>query len=492
MKIWQQKAKVILTCSICLGLFVAQPGIAGTQSVRTSFKRYAVHSFGDQKVLCEPYNVTKDDWLYKIFRQKGEISEKDFPLFLAIFKSINPDISNIDAINPGQQILIPLKTIDGEDFDESVPGVVDVSVVEFAPLKKKIPARYERHRVKNGDTLSQLIDPVFLNRDGTLTQQGVKLFLAANPGINGVNLIQKGSVLNLPVPNLAVKYLEDLAVPGSNGAPLIPTPVTAKTLATLEQYSRIHRGELLGNGKYFFPAKESPDLVLDLAYTPLIKFQNGARIIIVPGPEHYRKMEETVRVFWPDVTLADLTTTLETVATTPSVQVRYDHARQKPTDDTHKTALDRRKLATAMLLKQAGFEYNPDSIIHLQMGTVDLEIKVGKILRKNTPDLLVDYGDVYGFALDLIHGQGYDLISLLPGETMEEMAVKLFTGLGIQTIEDPAFISTRTYRTITIPGVYIPCPDGEIMLVGQELDLETEIFLRQRQISVIHINQPDF
>ncbi|MDY0219551.1 MAG: hypothetical protein RBR67_00235 [Desulfobacterium sp.] len=483
MRIWRQKAKGILTCTLCLGFFIAQPGLTATQSVKTSLKRYAVHSFGDQKVLCEPYNVAKDDWLYKIFRQKGEISEKDFPLFLAIFKSINPDISNIDAINPGQQILIPLKTIHQEDFDESVPGVVDVPVVEFATLEKKIPSRYKRHRVKVGDTVSQLIDPIFLKKDGTLTQQGIDLFLIANPGTNGVHLIQEGSVLNLPIPNQTELIL---AVPENNGVPFMPAPVTAKDIAALKQFTRTHRGELLENGKYYFPAKGSPDLVLDLAYTPIIRFQNGTRIIMVPDRNHYREMEKTVRVYWPGATLVDLPRALETV--TPKAQ---DRPGEKPPGNSQKTALNHRVTA-AMLVKLAGFEYESDSVIRLQMDTLDLEIKVGKILRREKPDLLVEYGDVYGFALDLIHEQGYELISLLPGETMRELAVKLFTGLGIQVVENPAFISTRTYRTITIPGVYIPCPTGKIMLVDQGLDLETEEFLHHRSISILRTNLPDW
>ncbi len=478
MKRWRQKARGLLTCAICLVTltFIAQPGLTTAKSVRTSLKRYAVHSFGGQKVLCEPYKVTRNDWLYKIFRQKGEISEKDFPLFLAIFKSINPDISNIDAINPGQQILIPLKMIDQEDFDESVPGVVDVPVVELAALEKQTPFRYKRHRVKGGDTVSRLIDPFFLKKDGTLTQQGIDLFLIANPGINRVDLIQEGSFLNLPIPNLAA--------PDAHGAPFIPSPITSKTVAALEQYSQLHRGKLVWNGKYYFPAKGSLDLVIDLAYTPLIRFQNGTRIIMVPDRIHYREMEKTVRVYWPDVTLVDIHKALETL--TPSA---HDPPGEKPPGNSRETALDHRARA-AMLVKLAGFEYKPDSVIRLQTDALDIEIKVGKVLRREKPDLLLEFGDVYGFALDLINDQGYEFISLLPGETMQEHAVKLFTGLDIQGIKNPAFISTRTYRTITIPGIYIPCPTGEIMLVDQGLDLETEEFLRQRSISILRTDLP--
>jgi len=76
------------------------PSHSKTSSVKTSYKRYSILKYKNEDVLCEPYTVTKNDWLYKILRKKGEISEKDFPHFINIFKAINPQISNIDAIEP--------------------------------------------------------------------------------------------------------------------------------------------------------------------------------------------------------------------------------------------------------------------------------------------------------------------------------------------------------------------------------------------------------
>ena len=90
--------------------------------VKTSFKKYSLFTYNDRVYLCEPYLVRKDEWLYKIFRQKGEISASDFPLFLKIFKNINPKIGNIDAITPGSRILIPLKQVDKNAYEQGSKG----------------------------------------------------------------------------------------------------------------------------------------------------------------------------------------------------------------------------------------------------------------------------------------------------------------------------------------------------------------------------------
>ena len=49
---------------------------AKTKGVKTSYKRYSFFKYKNEEFLCEPYIVKKDDWLYKIFRKKGEITKK--------------------------------------------------------------------------------------------------------------------------------------------------------------------------------------------------------------------------------------------------------------------------------------------------------------------------------------------------------------------------------------------------------------------------------
>jgi len=58
------------------------------------YKSYIVHQDRGRDILCDPYIVKKNDYVLKLFKQKGEIAHKDFPEFLRIFKRINPHIHN--------------------------------------------------------------------------------------------------------------------------------------------------------------------------------------------------------------------------------------------------------------------------------------------------------------------------------------------------------------------------------------------------------------
>ncbi len=499
MTTWQKAWGTLICIAICTTWVCPLPSPAMEQSVKTSFKRYAVYPYNDRKVLCEPYRVAKDDWLYKIFRQKGEISDSDFPLFLAIFKTLNPGISNIDSINPGQEILIPLKTILQEDFNETVPGMVDVPMIEFSSLPETLSPHLREYRVQRGETVSELLDPVFLDRYGTLTEQGVRAFNLANPHVKNIDLIYEGSVLNLPSPSLLSQNWFSSLFPAAphntnsntNQAPSFPVLDKAGIKAGLKRYAAMKQGSLIQSGKYYFPKKDDQDLVLNLEATPLIVLKNGSRLVMVDQNSRDRQLEAAMGAYWKNITFVEKETALQTV---PPLTGSADNPGKTKAgkSDPGQISMDH-TTAVRELLEHTGVEYIPDTVITLNLGGVELDVRVGKIPRQGRSDLIVALGDVYGFALEQIREQGYEIISLSPRDTTRDMAIKLFSNLEITVVEDPAFISTLEKRTVTIPGIYITgAPRKQKILVAeQRLDRVTIDFLRQKQIKVLYtIPQP--
>ncbi|WDP85082.1 MAG: hypothetical protein HUN05_07980 [Desulfobacter sp.] len=150
----------IILVGLSLGLIsFGQPLPSRADGVKTHYKQYSIFTYENEDYLCEPYRVKKDDWLYKIFRQKGEISASDFPRFLTIFQKINPQLNNIDAIAPGIQILIPLKRVDKKAYVQKEDGMVEVPVLEFSLNldEKNLAAFIHKRSVKKGDTVSTLL-----------------------------------------------------------------------------------------------------------------------------------------------------------------------------------------------------------------------------------------------------------------------------------------------------------------------------------------------
>ena len=178
----KNRTAVFFSASILCFFLLHAVSLRG-DTLKTTRKRYTIRSYEKSSILCEPYGVKKNDWLYKIFRKKGAISKKDFPLFLTIFKTFNPQISNIDTIKPGQEILIPLKVVQPEDYQEDEPGIVHVPVLEFSSPPDILAPYMKQHNISINEPISRRLDPVFLNSDGTLNAQGKKALALMNPGL---------------------------------------------------------------------------------------------------------------------------------------------------------------------------------------------------------------------------------------------------------------------------------------------------------------------
>ncbi|MBF0397175.1 MAG: hypothetical protein HQK78_10400, partial [Desulfobacterales bacterium] len=100
------------------------------------YRNYVIKHDKGFDILCDSYTVAPNDYIIKIFRQKGEISYKDFSEFLQIFKRLNPSVTDLNLIKPGESILIPLKKLDPNTWDENDTDLVTIPFVKVKNLKE--------------------------------------------------------------------------------------------------------------------------------------------------------------------------------------------------------------------------------------------------------------------------------------------------------------------------------------------------------------------
>mgnify|MGYP000188450637 CR=1 FL=1 len=140
------------------------------------YKNYVVRYDRGWNILCDPYVVKKNDWIFKLFRQKGELSHKDYPEFLRIFKRLNPHVHNIDRIRPGQHILIPLKKVTRDALPEQSSGVVTIPFIADSRMSQALERHSSPYRVQKGDSISILIAKQFKGYGTQAYENGMKLF----------------------------------------------------------------------------------------------------------------------------------------------------------------------------------------------------------------------------------------------------------------------------------------------------------------------------
>ena len=275
--------------------FFTPCAVFSATGVKTSFKKYALFAYEDQLYLCEPYLVRQNEWLYKIFRQKGEISASDFPLFLRIFKHINPNIGNIDAISPGSRILIPLKPVDNNAYEPENNGTVEVPMLAFSTSipPGMVSQHTYKHKVKAGDTISELLSKEFLTSSGNVSKVGEKAILHLNPNMKDINYIYQGKSITLPDPSLLLQpwfnnFIDmkkaDLPLTENmpeeeTTAPHAPKQISMAELAQLKRYTQLIQGHLMHQGRLFFPPANPADesKSIDLSKTPVMIDDTGKK-----------------------------------------------------------------------------------------------------------------------------------------------------------------------------------------------------------------------
>lgn len=476
-------SKICVFTVLVLYAFMVFPllSYSKTSGVKTSYKRYSIFKYKNEDVLCEPYTVNKDDWLYKIFRKKGEISERDFPHFLFIFKEVNPQISNIDAIEPGISILIPLKKVKKEDYDLSSPGNVDVPVIEFSSLPEDLDLKpfLKKHNIQKGETVSTLIDKEFLSKSGNLSKEGLKAFQLANPNIVNINIVYEGRDIYLPDPAIKSQPWFQSFLSGETKQTIKDeerqNKIEAYQLNQLKKYSSLIGGVLLSQGKMYFPGENNSSQVLDLSSTPIIETDDGTKIVIIAGNAANADLLKSMQTYWKELKTQLLSEAIENVdnadRTTPKGNVTAEY-----------------KILVETLLSQTGYEYIPDAKIPFMLNNVSLEASFGRVIRKETTDLLINFGNVYGSALEALEKREFEIISITPKLGMMELVKMLFSHLGYSTWENPSFSNDETVETIN--GLYAVKEQEKLFIPITPLSDTAIAYLKKEEIRILFTKKP--
>jgi len=266
-------------------------------------------------ILCEPYIVQKNDWIRKLFRQKGEIAQKDYPKFISIFRRLNPKIKNIDLIRPGQYILIPLKKLRKDSLPGQSSGIVTIPFVTISKITEILETHSTKYEVQKGDCVSILVARRFGAYGTESYKKGFELFKFINPDIVDLNYIYTGQVVHVPDASLRKQpwyysLFDALGnikrAVGPKDQPVAPEIQRVKLGSPFFKTASILNAKFLDKGTYHFPGKKEEEFELDLSKFPMLEFKDGTMIIFsgdsqIKGPEL-----SVLKSFWSDVNIVSI------------------------------------------------------------------------------------------------------------------------------------------------------------------------------------------
>lgn len=285
------------------------------------YKKYVVSRYGGFEILCEPYRIKKDDSVIRLLRDKGDISANDFPEFLSIFRTLNPRVSDINLIRENDEILIPLKKLSPDSLPGQSSGIVTIPFVSVSSSDEIFEQHTEEYKVKEGDSISGIVDSFFKPSGNDEKKQGFELVKLLNPGISDLNRIGAGTTITVPKQSIRSQpgYMDLFDRRGK------PNPVKAVTIQKkedrptvtnpgpmaappkpMEKFASLVEGRIYKTGQYFIPKPDGSVQKIDLSRDPMLDIEGGGKVLF---SSEYESMPESdkaaIKKAMPDTSIID-------------------------------------------------------------------------------------------------------------------------------------------------------------------------------------------
>ena len=598
-KLQMVKGIYLKSVAFCL-LVIFLRSVLGSHHAHGAFlyKSYLVLQDRGEDILCDPYIVKKNDYVLKLFRQKGEMSHKDFPEFLKIFKRINPHVRDINTIRPNQRIFIPLKKLKPGALPGQSSGIVTIPFVTIKKIDEVLGSYSTEYKVQKGDSVSILVARRYGRYGSESYREGIKLFRMFNSDISDLDLIYEGQTVHIPDPsirdqtwyrsllegtapsgmgtnqsNLYAASQQEEVVPPEPSRQQIEESVPILTSSPFKQASDVLEAKLLSKGAYFFPREEKEDFKLDLSRFPVMRFKEKT-VIFCTEPDLLSKSEaDVIKSHWNNLEVAQvpanpsaeqiLDSVIQPTEETGGeqwfsfsdqgikVEIRAKWITETPTE-TGKPAdllcimpidrwdertipsirnyLQQHNIVIKNFLRSSrlsdqnfkaeksnysvqyvatiafsdrkafvedfagiiGCNYAENVTIMFPYAGIQVRASLNLISTRDGKEVLVDFGDLYGDAIQSIEKTGFKIIQILEKDDLPSIMVRLMEAVSIPFTVNPSFTAAKSqgpyYARLTIPGFLIEKGGkSKILLASVPLHDRIVQFLQEQGILIMRI-----
>jgi hypothetical protein len=239
----------------------------------------------------EHYKVKKDDYLWKILRNKGMIPGPDIEELISAIKAMNPSLKNLDLMHPGQTVLIPLKIVPKGSYESKNDESFQKSVMGFSSLEG---VNLENYLVKPGDNITKIVIGKYTIPPEYLYAEYLDLVRMFNPAMEDPDLIYPNQVIRLPIysPEIVRAPIEGYLKQESEskialteadnlgGSSAREHPKTISLAGKLRDIFDQIGEEWVDSGEQFIPLKSGGHVKLEADAFPTLNLRNGRMLII--------------------------------------------------------------------------------------------------------------------------------------------------------------------------------------------------------------------
>lgn len=246
------------------------------------------YSMNGMIIETQVHKVKKDEYLWKILRERGLLKKRSLPDILRAIKRLNPSIKNINRLYPGQKLILPIK-IDymrepQKGFLEAVKGIP----------KELEGLEIELLLVRPGDSVIKLIKSRYHIPDRIIHNEYLDIVKKINPGIKNLNILYPGQRIRLPV------YPQDKLAGIKKKMPF-PSISGSKILSDeLGKIFTLMGAEWINSGDNYIPLKSGGQIKLKAEFYPILSLPTGLRVIVDLNNTLPERMAEIIMANWGD------------------------------------------------------------------------------------------------------------------------------------------------------------------------------------------------
>ncbi len=287
-------------------------------------KSVVVKKYAEGQAHTEQHVIKKGEHLWKILREQYRMSDTSINFFCKIARAVNPEINDLNVLQPSQNILLPFKFIPGDGSDNST---IMIQTQDY------------HHVVKPNEHLGQILRTQFNLPDDVIFNRITKsLIQDANPDITDLNNISPGQKIMVPrevfamqqfiahnvVPEQIIQQSESLPQPEPEPA-MLETPVPEAELTRkidkpapqemsfteeplsdeelkikqmLSKMTRQFEGTDNSTGQQVFNPDGSEPVTLDYSQFPTYNFPWGKKVVLDYGGRLPEKTRNQISKQW--------------------------------------------------------------------------------------------------------------------------------------------------------------------------------------------------
>ena len=270
--------------------------------VQTAEVAKEIVELDNKKILTETYTAKEGDHIWQILRKKDLLKKNKLGGVLSTLKKLNPSLSNIDMIHPGEKIIIPLviTPITNTETPEDTANIETVSLTDMKNL--------EYYTVSPGDSLIKVINKKYSIPGNELYNEYLNQLKKLNPDLKDLNHIYPGQKVRLPIysPKVVRGTIEQK--PAEPKQDIKPLKLEAKEMGDhLNRIFTLIGEEYVQQGTHFIPLKTGSQINLPTETYPLINLRSGEKIIVDLSNSLSDKMAELIRSNWDNYRIVHIT-----------------------------------------------------------------------------------------------------------------------------------------------------------------------------------------